>query len=103
MGSTFRLPLHVDPDAVRVCQELRHNSIRIVATAMRDGTPMNDLDLRGPTALLLGSEGRGLDPDVIQTADARITIPMQAPVESLNVAVAAGVLIYEARRQRSLG
>jgi TrmH family RNA methyltransferase len=101
MGSAFRLPLHEDPDAARVCRDLRDNGIRIVATATRDGTPMHELDLRGPTALVLGSEGRGLDAEILQAADALITIPMQAPVESLNVAVAAGVLIYEARRQRS--
>jgi TrmH family RNA methyltransferase len=103
MGSTFRLPLHQDRDAARVCRNLRDRGIRIVAAAMRDGRPMHEVDLRSPTALFLGSEGKGLDLEFLSGADSLISIPMQAPVESLNVAVAAGVLIYEARRQRRTG
>ena len=103
MGSTFRLPLHQDRDTVRVCQDLRARGLHIVATAMRDGTAMHAVDLCRPTALLFGSEGRGLDSEILKAADTLITIPMKAPVESLNVAVAAGVLIYEARRQRGHG
>jgi TrmH family RNA methyltransferase len=63
---------------------------------------MHEVDLRGACALLLGGEGGGLSAEILRLADARITIPMRAPVESLNVAVAAGVLVYEARRQRAV-
>jgi RNA methyltransferase, TrmH family len=101
MGSTFRLPLHYDRDAAHVCQTLRERGLRVVATMIRGARPMQEVDLRGPTALFLGGEGVGLDPQILRAADSRITIPMQPPVESLNVAVAAGVLVYEARRQRT--
>ena len=100
MGSTFRLPLHQDRDAARVCHALRERGLRVVATMIHGARPMQEVDLRGPTALLFGGEGGGLDSEILRAADSRITIPMQPPVESLNVAVAAGVLVYEARRQR---
>ncbi|MEJ7616324.1 MAG: TrmH family RNA methyltransferase [Pyrinomonadaceae bacterium] len=53
-------------------------------------------------ALVVGDEGSGLDADALRLADAIISIPMRAPVESLNVAVACGILLYEAARQRAL-
>jgi TrmH family RNA methyltransferase len=53
-------------------------------------------------AVLIGGEGAGLAPALIEAADERITIPMQPPVESLNAAVAAALIVYEARRQRNV-
>jgi tRNA G18 (ribose-2'-O)-methylase SpoU len=61
---------------------------------------MFDIDLRGPVAIFVGGEGRGLAPAVIDNTDLRVTIPMRPPVESLNTAVTAALLVYEARRQR---
>jgi TrmH family RNA methyltransferase len=58
------------------------------------------VDLRQPTALLFGAEGPGLTPDALEAADAAVSIPMRAPVESLNVAVAVALLTWEAARQR---
>jgi TrmH family RNA methyltransferase len=58
-------------------------------------------DLRRPVALLLGNEGAGLPDEWIARADARVTIPCQGPVESLNAAVAGSVLLYDAMRQRA--
>ena len=57
--------------------------------------------LAGPLAILIGGEGQGLSHAVLDLADARVTIPMQAPVESLNAAVTAALIVYEARRQRA--
>jgi 23S rRNA (guanosine2251-2'-O)-methyltransferase len=64
------------------------------------GTPYHALDLSGPVALVLGSEGRGVRRLVREGCDGAISIPMLGAVESLNVSVAAAVLLYEARRQR---
>ena len=55
---------------------------------------------RSPVAFLFGNEGAGLPAEVTSLADRRVAIPMAPPVESLNVAVAAGILLFEARRQR---
>jgi TrmH family RNA methyltransferase len=61
---------------------------------------MYDLDFTGPLALVLGGEGAGLSSDVLTMADARVRVPMRPRVDSLNVAVAAALLLYEAARQR---
>jgi TrmH family RNA methyltransferase len=100
MGSAFRLP-HVAglslADAIREC---RSRGLTLAATAARGGTPWHAADLRRPLALLLGSEGGGLPEPALRGADLTLGVPLAAPVESLNVAVAAGVLLFEAARQR---
>jgi TrmH family RNA methyltransferase len=61
---------------------------------------MDEATLTGPLAILIGGEGPGLPPSLVDAADERVTIPMHAPVESLNAAVTAALILYEARRQR---
>ena len=100
MGSALRLPLAV-MSAVDAVAEARAHGCRIVATAPRDGRALFDVDLRGRIAILIGGEGRGLDPALIAAADDRVSIPMCAPVESLNAATTAALIVYEARRQRT--
>lgn len=100
MGSTFRLPAVRTPSVLDACGRLRARGLRIVASVPRAGLSMHDVDLRPATAILLGGEGPGLGTAVLAAADARVSIPMQPMVESLNVATAAGLLVYEARRQR---
>lgn len=101
MGSTFRVPVIQQPDAAIACDLLRKHRLSLLATVPRDGASMYETDLRGDTALLLGAEGAGLSAEILRMADRQITIPMRDPVESLNVAVAAGVLVFEAKRQRA--
>jgi len=74
-----------------------------VATSPRGGQPLFASDFRGPVAILIGGEGPGLAPSEVDAADERVTIPMQPPVESLNTAVSAALIVYEARRQRTDG
>ncbi|MEW6320736.1 MAG: RNA methyltransferase [Acidobacteriota bacterium] len=101
MGSTFRLPVRRAREAVAACAALRGQGVRLVAAVPHGGVPMHDADLRSALALLVGGEGAGLPRAVRSLADAAVTVPMRAPVESLNVAVAAALLVYEADRQRS--
>jgi TrmH family RNA methyltransferase len=101
LGSALRLPILVHRDSREAIDEARRHRCRIVATAPRGGQPLFDADLRGPLAVLIGGEGAGLAASQIGEADARITIPMQSPVESLNTAVSAALIVYEARRQRA--
>jgi len=100
MGSAFRLPLVRGKDGGEAIRLARSRGLRIVAATSRGGTPMAAAGLDGPVALLVGGEGGGLSDALLAAADDRITIPMAPPVESLNVAVAAALLVYEARRQR---
>ncbi len=100
MGSTFRLDV-VGPVALAdVVATARARGVVIVATTPRSGRSLYDTDLAGAVAFLLGGEGPGLEPEAVTGADERLSIPMQPPVESLNVAVAAALLVYEAARQR---
>ncbi len=101
MGSSLRLPV-IRSESDTAVAEARAHGCRIIATSPREGTSVYKIDLTGPLAVWIGGEGRGLTPSIVEEADARVMIPMQAPVESLNVAVAAAIILYEARRQRSL-
>jgi TrmH family RNA methyltransferase len=103
MGSAFRLP-HVAggtlPDFVQRAKSL---GLRIAATDPEAPVPYYEADLRHATAFLFGNEGSGLPEEVLRAADLRLRIPMAAPVDSLNVGVAGGILLFEAARQRRGG
>jgi TrmH family RNA methyltransferase len=101
MGSALRLPTFSVADPHSTIAGARKRGCRIIATAPRGGTSVFALDLKGPVAVLIGGEGPGLPPALADAADERVTIPMQAPVESLNAAVTAALILYEARRQRT--
>jgi RNA methyltransferase, TrmH family len=96
-GSAFRLPV-VALTAHEAFTALRARGVRISAAVARDGD--GEVDLRGPSALLIGNEGSGLPDAWIAAADARITIPFCAAVESLNAAIAGSILLHDAMRQR---
>ncbi len=100
MGSILRLPVSIVADARAAAAEVRRHGCRLIAAVPRGGRSPYDLDLRQPTAVLIGGEGGGLPDAVVAAADERLTIPMQAPVESLNAAVTAALILYEAHRQR---
>ena len=100
MGSTFRLPVAQSASAIALAAA-RSAGLRILATVAEDAQPLAETDLVPPTLVLLGNEGAGLPPEVAAAADARVTIPMRAGTNSLNVAVTAALILYEARRQRT--
>jgi TrmH family RNA methyltransferase len=100
MGGTFRIPVAARGTLAEMIAAARRENVRIVAAVPRGGTPLPDLDLRQPTAIVLGSEGSGISQAVMATVQQTLSIPMRAPVESLNVAIAAAVILYEASRQR---
>jgi TrmH family RNA methyltransferase len=101
MGSVLRLPIVRRPSIQHVIDAARERGCRIVATVPRNGRSLFDVDLRGPLAIAIGGEGPGLPAEAIEAADVEVSVPMQPPVESLNAAVTAALLLYEARRQRT--
>jgi TrmH family RNA methyltransferase len=101
MGSVLRLPVIRVADAGAAMALVRSHGVRCLAAVRHDGTPMDEADLTGPLAFLVGGEGSGLDRNVVDASDGRISIPMAPQVESLNVATAAALLVYESRRQRT--
>jgi 23S rRNA (guanosine2251-2'-O)-methyltransferase len=102
-GAVEHLPVAVVTNLARYLGEVKGPSLWAYAAAGEAETAMWDTDLSGGVALVLGAEGRGLRPLVRRTCDATMGIPLSGRVESLNVSVAAAVLLFEARRQRDLG
>ncbi|MGE3175351.1 MAG: TrmH family RNA methyltransferase [Planctomycetota bacterium] len=100
MGSVFRLPVQHGRDAAGLLAFARAHGLQVVVADGHGEVDHTRADLRGPVLLVLGAEAAGIAPELRAGADVRARIPLQAPVESLNVAVAAGVLLFEARRQR---
>jgi TrmH family RNA methyltransferase len=108
-GSALRLLIVAGIPAAELLAQLRAYAgarpLRICATCVRPpegrvATSPEKADLRGPVALLIGNEGAGLDESILRAADALISVPLAAPVESLNAGVTASLLLYEAASQR---
>jgi 23S rRNA (guanosine2251-2'-O)-methyltransferase len=101
-GATEHLPVVRVTNVARAIDELKEHGLWTVAAVMSQEAPMpRDVDLKGPIALVLGAEGKGLRPLVERTCDLKVRIPMEGKVASLNVSAAAAILLYEAARQRS--
>jgi TrmH family RNA methyltransferase len=99
-GSVFRVP--VLAASVEECIEwLRESGAKVLATTAKGAKPADLVDLTAPVALVIGNEGNGVPDEIVRKADGAIAIPCPGPVESLNAAVAASVLLYEASRQRT--
>ena len=101
MGSVIRLPVAAGLDVETAIRCIRTHDGSIVAAVPRHGQDPETVRWRGRVGLLVGGEGGGLTETVRAQADELVTIPMTPPVESLNVAVAAAILVYAARRQRT--
>jgi 23S rRNA (guanosine2251-2'-O)-methyltransferase len=99
-GAVEHLPVAVVPNLARYLNEVKGPRLWVYA-ADAAGTAMGAMDLSGGLSLVFGAEGRGLRPLVRRACDATVSIPLTGQVESLNVSVAAAVLLYEARRQRA--
>jgi TrmH family RNA methyltransferase len=102
-GSLFHVPLAVRPDPAALAAELSSTGFRTLATVVRDGEDYAELDWMVPTAVFLGNESSGLDPELAGTLSAALAIPMAGRAESLNVGVACAVVCFEAFRQRRGG
>jgi TrmH family RNA methyltransferase len=101
MGSAFRLPV-VAAGVGQALELLRAQGVRsLAAVAPGHARAAGSIDLVAPAALWIGNEGSGLSPEIVAACDALVTIPCPGPVESLNAAIAASVLLYEASRQRA--
>lgn len=80
---------------------LKGNSIRMYCTYLKASTPYNQVDLTGPSAIIMGTEATGLSDLWIENSDANIIIPMHGRIDSMNVSTSAAVVVFEARRQRN--
>lgn len=101
-GASVHVPKLKVPNLVRVIEQLKKGGFWVYAADM-DGTASWGTDLKGKVALVLGAEGRGVGQLVKKSCDAVVSIPMKGHIDSLNVSVAGGVLLYEVRRQQWSG
>jgi TrmH family RNA methyltransferase len=99
-ASVFRLPVATAASGAEALARLSGSGYRLVAAVARGGEPPERVSFAPPLALVLGSEGRGLAEPDLAACGSRVTVPLRAPVESLNVAAAAAVLLYVASGRR---
>jgi TrmH family RNA methyltransferase len=100
MGSSFRLPLWTGAQFNEALAWCKAQGIRTISASLRARHTHAEIDWTEASALIVGSESTGLTEEEISAADEALRIPMRAPVESLNVAVAAAIVLYEAAGQR---
>jgi 23S rRNA (guanosine2251-2'-O)-methyltransferase len=99
-GALHTLPVCRTSSIMRTIAYLRESGIKIICSSEKSEKALNAADLTGPVALVLGSEERGISREVLEEADLTVMIPITGTTESLNVSVAAGIMLYETVRQR---
>lgn len=99
-GALNHLPVCRERDLKKTMKLLRDNGIRVVACTEKAEKKIHELELKGPMALILGSEEDGISDVLLREADELAKIPMKGKIGSLNVSVAAGIVIFETLRQR---
>lgn len=100
MGSIYRVPVVCAEDLVEAVGRLRRGGVHTYAAHLQGKNYYDGFSFREATAFLIGNEGAGLSPQLAEAAEGRVRIPMEGQLESLNAAVAASLLMYEAHRQR---
>ena len=98
-GAIFRMPILMTDTWKEMAELVRSCGKKLAVTSIRDHLQYYEADLSRDIALVIGNEGNGCDPELIEAADLRVSIPMGGQLESLNASVAAGILMYEAVRK----
>ncbi len=100
MGSIYRMPFLITEDLTQTIGELKEHQVLLYAAHLKGEQFYDTFDYRKPTGFLIGNEGNGLRQETADLADTYVKIPMGGQLESLNAAMAAGILMYESNRQR---
>lgn len=101
-GALHSFPVCREKSLLRSVEYLRNSGLKVISADEKSGSDISKLDLRGPALLVMGSEDKGINREVLGLSDYRLRIPMKGNIGSLNVSVAAGILLYEIVRQRML-
>ena len=102
MGAVYRVPFLYVEDFQKLLQELREKKVRLLAAHLKGTKTFDKADYSGKVGILIGNEANGLSEEVAELAEEKVLIPMAGSVESLNAAVAAALLMYEAFRNQKL-
>lgn len=101
MSSIFRMPFVYVSDLTETVETLQNKGIAVYAASLEGSVPYTEADYLGACGIAIGNEGNGLTPETQRAARGRVRIPMAGKIESLNAAMSAGILLYEAARQRA--
>ena len=101
-GALHSFPVCREKSIVRSIEFLKDSGLKVICAAEKSGSLASEVPLTGPAVLILGSEDKGISRELIALSDHQIKIPMTGTISSLNVSVAAGILLYEMVRQRSV-
>ncbi|WP_061312684.1 TrmH family RNA methyltransferase [Clostridium botulinum] len=99
MGSLFYMPIYYDDDEFSLIKSLKKDGFTLIVTSLESSKDFFKEDLKGKIILTVGNEGNGVSNEVLDLADRRVKIPMPGGAESLNVAIATSIIIYEKVRQ----
>lgn len=100
MGSIFHIPIIHVGETKDVIERLKLENIKIVSTSLETNKYYDEVDYKGKTAFIIGNEANGVLKEVLDLSDDLVKIPMEGKVESLNAAIAASIMMYEAVRQK---
>ena len=101
-GALHTFPVCREKSIVRTIEYLKESGLKVICAGEKSGMLVSEVPLNGPSVLIMGSEDKGISRELLALADHQVRIPMSGTIESLNVSVAAGILLYEMLRQRSL-
>ena len=99
MGAIFRINIIQSDDLVATIKEIKKHKFKVIATSLQTNDSIYDIDYK-KSAIIIGNEANGVSQEVMETADKKVKIPMLGKTESLNAAVATGVMLYEYVRQK---
>jgi 23S rRNA (guanosine2251-2'-O)-methyltransferase len=94
-GALNKIPVSRVKSIVKTLEFLKDSGLRIFSASEKGGSNLRSADLTGPAVLVMGSEDRGISPEILKITDIHLSIPMEGSIESLNVSVAAGILLFE--------
>ncbi len=100
-GALHTFPVCREKSLLKTIEFLKESGLKVVCAAEKQGLSVSETNLTGPVVLVMGAEDKGISRELLSLADQVVKIPMQGTIGSLNVSVAAGILIYEIMRQRS--
>lgn len=99
-GAVFKIPICKVDHIKDAMFYMQASGIKVIAATEKTDNTIYDISLKEPCAIIMGSEGRGINPSVLKLVDAKAKLPLLGDIESLNVSVACGVFLYEVLRQR---
>jgi 23S rRNA (guanosine2251-2'-O)-methyltransferase len=100
-GAVMKIPICREKSLGITVDYLRDSGVKVVCADLQGNKYIQESDLSGPVCIVMGAEGRGINPDLLQKLPDRFKIPQFGETDSLNVSVAAGIILYEIKRQRN--